>query len=297
MVQSENGRIVASGGMALRTAFVGLGNIGAPMAHRLAAASPQTMIYDAVPAAMTQFDGTAVAADSLAEIGASADLVGVCVRDDADVHAVIAGADGLLGTMRGGVIAIHSTVRPSTVVDLADRAADHGVALIDAAVSGGADGAAKGALTAMVGGDADAIARARPLLDAYCSDVIHAGGIGAGMALKLCNNLATYVELSAALEAYRLADALGLDHTLLTSVMTNNGNLTPAMRQFTGFRRIGAEQIGSDAFLATQKALVILGEKDLALASEAAAETGTPVPVAEYVQSHFSQIVMEGLEP
>ena len=279
----------------MRTAFIGLGNIGAPMARRLAASIPDTVVYDAVPAATAAFDGIAKVAQNPAAIGSVAEIVGICVRDDADVHAVVAGAEGLLSTMRGGIIAIHSTVRPSTVVDLADRAADQGVAVIDAAVSGGADGAAKGALTAMVGGDAAVIGGARLMIDTYCSDVIHAGELGSGMALKLCNNLVTYLELSAALEAYRLADALGLDHTMLTSVMTNNGNLTPAMRQFAGFRRTGPAQIGQDAFLAAQKALTILGRKDLALAGEAAAETGTPVPVADFVQQHFEGIVMEGL--
>lgn len=265
------------------------------MARRLAAHIPDTTVYDAVPAATEAFDGVARVAQNPADIGSRADIVGVCVRDDADVHAVVAGAQGLLSTMRGGIIAVHSTVRPSTVVDLADRAADQGVALIDAAVSGGADGAARGGLTAMVGGDAGVIEQARAMIDCYCSDVIHAGDLGAGMALKLCNNLVTYLELSASLEAYRLADALGLDHAMLTSVMTNNGNLTPAMRQFSGFRRTGPEQIGQDAFLAAQKALTILGRKDLALAGEAAAETGTPIPVADFVQKHFEEIVMEGL--
>ncbi len=281
----------------MRTAFIGLGNIGAPMAHRLCAVSSNTMVYDAVPAAMAGFGGSAKLAADPAEIGALADLVGVCVRDDDDVRAVVDGPRGLLRTMRGGVIAIHSTVRPSTVVALADCAADQGVSLIDAAVSGGADGAAKGALTAMAGGDPDVIAQARPLLDAYCAHVIHAGDIGAGMALKLCNNLVTYIELSAALEAYRLAEALDLDPELLSSVMTDNGNLTPSMRQYIGFRRTGAAQIGAEAFLATQKALVTLAEKDLALAGEAAAETGTAISVADHVRAQFERIVMEGLQP
>ena len=126
----------------MHTAFIGLGNIGTPMAHRLAAAFPQTMVHDAVPAAMAGFEGVAVLASSPAVVGETADLVGVCVRDDADVRAVVDGEQGLLRTMRTGIIAIHSTVRPSTVVDLAARAADHGVSVIDVAVSGGADGAA-----------------------------------------------------------------------------------------------------------------------------------------------------------
>jgi 3-hydroxyisobutyrate dehydrogenase-like beta-hydroxyacid dehydrogenase len=277
--------------------FIGLGNIGAPMARRLVTAFPGACVHDAVPTALAAFDGQAALARSPADLGRMVRSVAVCVRDDADVVAVVDGDEGLLRTMRGGVIAIHSTVRPSTVVALAARAAEQGVALIDAAVTGGADGAAKGTLTAMVGGDPADLERARPMLAAYCSDVVHAGGTGSGMALKLCNNLVTYVELSAALEAYRLAEALGLDHAQLTAVMTNNGNLTPSMRQFVAFRRSGAEQIGAAPFRASQEALAVLGEKDLSLAHEAAEEAGAAVPVADHVRAHFQRIIMEGLEP
>lgn len=277
--------------------FIGLGNIGAPMARRLVAAFPGACVYDAVPAAMAAFEGQAAQAQSPADLGRMVRSVAVCVRDDADVAEVVDGAEGLLRTMRGGVIAIHSTVRPSTVVALVARAAEQGVALIDAAVTGGADGAAKGTLTVMVGGDPADLERARPMLEAYCSDVVHAGGAGAGMALKLCNNLVTYIELSAALEAYRLAEALGLDHAQLTAVMTNNGNLTPSMRQFVAFRRSGAEQIGAAPFRASQEAVALLGEKDLALAHEAAEEAGATIPVADHVHAHFRRIIMEGLKP
>ena len=281
----------------MRVGFIGLGNIGAPMARRLVSVFAGASVYDAVPAAMAAFEGEAGSASSPAALGETAECVAVCVRDDGDVRAVVDGEDGLLRTMRGGVIAIHSTVRPATVTELALRGADAGVAVIDAAVSGGPDGAAKGMLTAMVGGDAAALNRVRPMLEAYCSDIIHAGATGAGMALKLCNNLVTYVELSAALEAYRLAGALGLDHEQLTAVLTNNGNLTPAMGQFIAFRRNGEGQLGREAFLATQDALVTLGEKDLSLALEAAADSGTAIPVADHVRARFERVIMEGLKP
>ena len=281
----------------MRVGFIGLGNIGAPMARRLVSVFAGASVYDAVPAAMAAFEGEVGSASSPAVLGETAECVAICVRDDGDVRAVVDGEDGLLRTMRGGVIAIHSTVRPATVAELALRGADAGVAVIDAAVSGGPDGAAKGMLTAMVGGDAAALDRVRPMLEAYCSDIIHAGATGAGMALKLCNNLVTYVELSAALEAYRLAGALGLDHEQLTAVLTNNGNLTPAMGQFIVFRRNGEGQLGREAFLATQDALVTLGEKDLSLALEAAADSGTAIPVADHVRAHFERVIMEGLKP
>lgn len=281
------------GNMVTRTAFVGLGNIGGPMARRMAGAFPGSHVYDVHrPTAERLADVASVATD-LAELGRAAETVAVCVRDDDDVLSVM---DGLLSTMREGTIIIHSTVRPSTVRRAAEDARRHGVDVIDAAVSGGADGAARGQLTAMVGGTDAAVRRITPVLESYCSDIIHAGDLGTGMALKLCNNLVTYAELSAALDAYRLAAALGLDPAQLTAVMTNNGNLTPSMRQYVGFRETGAAAIGHDAFRASQEALASLGEKDLSLALEAAKEAGSHAEMTGFVRESFRRTVMKGLD-
>ena len=116
------------------------------------------------------------------------------MRHDADVTAVVSGPDGLLDTIRpGGIIAIHSTVLPKTIRALAETAEAKGVHLIDAAVSGGPAGAAARTLVTMVGGDAAILEQARPMLAAFSGTIVHAGAIGMGMALKLCNNLVTYM--------------------------------------------------------------------------------------------------------
>lgn len=279
----------------MRAGYIGLGNIGAPMAHRLAEVS-DCMIHDAVEAAGAPFAGKAQWCTAPSAIGQSAEFVGICVRDDADVRAVVAGPDGLLETMRSGIIAIHSTVEPGTIVELAGLAQACGVTLIDAAVTGGADAAKKGELVIMAGGSEGAIARANPGLRAYSNKIIHAGETGAGMALKICNNLVTYVELAAALEAYRLADALGLDPTKLTETMTANGNLTPFMAKFIAFRSTGPEAVGNEAFLASQTALITLGRKDLGLARSIASAGGPALTTAGHVYDHFANIIMEGVE-
>lgn len=279
----------------VRTGYIGLGNIGAPMAHRLAEAG-ECKVHDVSRSLAAAFASKATWAETPAEVGCAADLVAICVRDDADVRAVVAGPDGLLQTMTSGLIAIHSTVEPDTVIGLAAEAAQHGVSLIDAAVTGGPEAAARGELIVMIGGSAAEVETARPLLGAYCSNMIHAGATGAGMALKICNNLVTYIELVAALEAYRLADALGLDASMLDQVMRGNGNLTPSMDKFVQFRRSGAEQIGADAFRHTQEALVKLGEKDLDLAERAAAAAGVSPEAAIHVRRIFARSIMEGIE-
>lgn len=274
--------------MALKVGYIGLGNIGLPMAERLVGDAFDLTVFDVVAEAARSFDGRAAIASDIAEVGRRAELIGICVRDDADVHTVVT---ALLGTMSRGLIAIHSTVRPATVVELAERAARQGVSVIDAAVTGGADGARNGRLTCMVGGDADAIETARPLLAAYCSNIVHAGPVGQGMALKIVNNLVTYVELLGAVEAYRLAAAAGLDPAKLSEVMGDNGNLTPAMRAYVGFRAVGPEQIGAEAFAATQTALATLAEKDLSLAAELAGECGLAVPLGDATAQHFRAAV------
>lgn len=282
----------------MRAAYVGLGNIGAPMARRLVRAMPDTIVYDVSAAARAAFADECAVADSVGDIGRGAEIVALCVRNDRDVVAVVDGADapGLLGTMaRGGIILVHSTVRPKTVIDLAARAKPLGITVMDAGVSGGPTGAASGTLTAMVGGDAAALEKARPVIDAYCSDVIHAGATGAGMSLKLCNNLVTYAELTAALEACRLADALGLARAQLTRVLTNNGNLTPSMRQFLAYREGERHKPDNEPFRAAQDAVSALGEKDLQLALEAARDSDVSIPMTERVRDVFRATVMKGL--
>ncbi|SFR90016.1 NAD(P)-dependent oxidoreductase [Sphingomonas jatrophae] len=278
----------------MRTGYVGLGNIGAPMAHRLADAT-DCLVHDVSPAAAAAFSSKAQWSASPAEMGKAATFVAVCVRDDGDVRRVVDGADGLLRTMRSGLIVIHSTVAPATVVDLAGQAAACGVTLLDAAVTGGPDGAARGELLVMVGGSDEAVAAATPPLRIYCSHIVHAGAPGAGMALKICNNLVTYIELAAALEAYRLADALGLDPEKLTETMSANGNLTPSMAKFIDHRRSGPDRIGREAFTASQHALVMLGHKDLALAAQVAADGGPALTTTGHVAAEFERIIMEGI--
>lgn len=277
--------------MALKVGYIGLGNIGLPMAERLLAPDFDLTVFDVAQAALSEFGDKVNVARSVADVGRTANLIGICVRDDADVIDVVT---ELLGNMRSGLIAIHSTVRPSTVITLAGQAAGQGVAVIDAAVTGGPDGARNGRLTCMAGGESAAIEQARPLLSAYCSHIIHAGGVGQGMALKIVNNLVTYVELLAGVEAYRLAAAAGLDPALLSEVMTDNGNLTPAMRAYMSFRANGPAQMGAEAFRGTQEALAMLAGKDLALAAELAAECSVDAPLGIATANLFRDAVLRG---
>jgi 3-hydroxyisobutyrate dehydrogenase-like beta-hydroxyacid dehydrogenase len=264
----------------VRTGFIGLGNIGAPMARRLCTAGFKPRLYDVDDAALQSFATfDCVPAANLVDLARNVDVVCICVRDDLQLREVVEGPHGLVANATRPLIAlIHSTVRPRTVRARAPAAAMRGVTLLDAPVTGGAHLAERGELVAMVGGPAEELDKARPVLDAFCRSVIHAGGLGSGMVLKAANNLVTMLELVAAHESLRLVERGGVAADLLQQVMTENGNLTDTMRRFIEFRRDGARQLGAEAFEAFQTRMGHLVTKDLEVALDVAAETGLDLP-------------------
>lgn len=268
--------------MALRAGFVGLGRIGAPMAERLVGAGLETTVFDVRPEAAEPLMGKgARAAASPRELAAACEVVGVCVRDDDDVRAVLAGEEGLLaGAKAGLVVAVHSTVLPGTVRALGAEAAARGVALLDACVTGGPTGAAQGTLTVMAGGEAEAVERARPFFDAFARQVVHAGPLGSGAAVKLCNNLMTYLGFLSAFEATFLAREAGLTTEAFEAVTRANGNLTDQMRAFLALHRAPEASRRSEGFQAMLRDVTTLAEKDLAATLAFARELGVALPGA-----------------
>jgi 3-hydroxyisobutyrate dehydrogenase-like beta-hydroxyacid dehydrogenase len=276
----------------MKVGFIGVGNIGKPMAEQLAQPPFELTVFDVSSAATDAFAGKAKVAASPAELGRDVEQVGICVRHDADVTAVVTGPDGLLQTMRPDtIIAVHSTVRPATVKTLAEVAKAKGVHLLDAGVSGGPMGAAAKKLVTMIGGDAEQVARLRVMVEAFSGTIIHAGGTGMGMALKLCNNLVTYMQLQAAIEGVGLALAGGLDEKVLREVMANNGNLTTAMSQYLDFCATGPARMGQEAYLSFKDATAGLAEKDLDFALGFAKDVGVELKGTEAIR----QVIREGL--
>ncbi len=266
--------------MSIRAGFLGLGNIGRPMARRLVAAGLETTVHDVAEAPVRELVAAgAKAAPTPRALAASSDYVGLCVRDDDDVRAVTGGPDGVLaGAAPGTVIAVHSTVQPGTVLALAEAAAAKGVGVLDACVTGGAAGAAQGTLTVMAGGDAAQLERIRPALDAFAKKIVHCGPLGAGAKLKLCNNLMTYLAWTAAYEAMELARAAGLPQETLEAVTRSNGNLTEPMAAFLALHKVPAETARSEGFQAYVRGFVELAEKDLAATLALAREHGLTLP-------------------
>jgi 3-hydroxyisobutyrate dehydrogenase-like beta-hydroxyacid dehydrogenase len=258
--------------------FIGLGQIGAPMAARLVDWPGGLHVFDVRPEAAEPLVGQgAVAAASAADLGATCDVVSVMVLDDEQVRTVI--GELLTTAGPGTVLAVHSTIRAETAEELADAAAARSVHVIDAPVSGGFMGAHEGTLAAIVGGDRDAYERAKPVFERWATLTVHMGPAGAGTRAKLARNLMHFTAFTAAGEAQRLAEAAGLDLQKLARVVRHSDAVTGGP---------GAIMVrGTTAPLAPDDALFeifthtrALGEKDLALALELAEHLGVDLPLA-----------------
>ncbi|MFP4269582.1 MAG: 3-hydroxyisobutyrate dehydrogenase [Alphaproteobacteria bacterium] len=201
-----------------RIAFVGVGNMGAPMALNLLEAGHEVRAFDRDVAAAARVEAAGGgAAPTLAAALDGADAVITMLPDGAQVRAVY--GEGIVPSAAAHTLLIDcSTIDVETARAVAAMAAERGLAMVDAPVSGGVGGAAAGTLTVMVGGPDAAVSRARPLLAPMAKTVVHTGSAGTGQAAKICNNLILGVSMTAVAEAFNLADKLGLERQKLFDV-------------------------------------------------------------------------------
>lgn len=195
-----------------RVGFIGLGDMGGGMARRIIDAGFSTVLWARRPEVLAEYAGDNVeTAESPADLASRSDVIGVCVWADDDVRDVLERDDGVLaGCKSGAVIAIHSTVAPATCRELADRAAERDVSVLDVPVSGGRDVALAGKLTVAVGGDEEIAERCRPVFESYGDPVIYMGPVGAAQAVKLINNALLTANMAIADDALTIGAALGV---------------------------------------------------------------------------------------
>ena len=201
--------------------FIGLGTMGAPMARNLLKAGHCLTVYDINPAAIETMKaaGASVAA-SPRDMAAASDVVITMLPDAPDVEKAVTGADGILAGIRPGSLYIDmSTIDPETTQRLGKRLAAAGCEMIDSPVGKTVEHAIAGTSTLMIGGDAASVERARPVLSAMGTDLIHCGGLGAGQAMKLTNNLLASVLLAASSEALVAGLKAGLTLETMISVL------------------------------------------------------------------------------
>ncbi|MGA7131482.1 MAG: NAD(P)-dependent oxidoreductase [Mycobacterium sp.] len=262
----------------LRLGYIGLGNMGAPMAKRMIEWPGGVAVYDIRTDAMTPLaEAGASLADSIADV-AAADIVHVTVLDDAQVRQVV--GELAAHAKPGIVIAIHSTISETTAAELADELKPLGIHIVDAPVSGGAGAAEKGELATMVGAERDVYERIRPAFKRWASLVIHAGAPGAGTRMKLARNMLTFTSYAAACEAMKLAEAAGLDLQALGRVVRHTDALTSgpgAIMVRDDMKNLDPEHFLYQPFLHTRG----LGEKDLSLALALGEAVSVELPLAE----------------
>ena len=254
------------------------------MARRIVESGYPLLLWARRSETLGPFDDTpAERVGRVADMGARADHVGICVVDDAGVRQVCA---ELLPAMRpGGYIAVHSTVHPDTVVDLAQQAAVRGIALLDAPVSGGGPAAAARSLTVMVGGEEQAFAAARPIFDTFGGLVVRVGGVGTGQMAKLVNNALMAAHLAIAHHALAVGAALGLDRGALREIVKVSSGRSYGFEVYARLPAPGA--FGHGAKLLA-KDLRLLGEVLGANASFAALRE-VAAPFLDFVQRESAE--------
>lgn len=202
-----------------RVGFIGLGSQGAPMARRIIEAGHPVTLWARRPETLEPFEGTAASVvETRTELGASCDVLCVCVVDTAGIDEVLSGPEGALATLApGSVLVIHSTVDPATCIRL--QTENPSIQVLDAPVSGGGAKAAVGELVVMVGGPSEAYERCRPVFESYADPLVHVGELGRGQAAKLLNNVVFTAQLALAEETFELARQGGLDPSAVATIL------------------------------------------------------------------------------
>lgn len=277
-----------------RVAFIGLGNMGGPMAVNLHRAGCAVSAFDLSADALARVQAEGVAAAASAHAAAQgAQVVVSMLPASRHVEALYLGDAGLLATLPAGTLVIDcSTIAPASAQKVAAAAQARGLAMLDAPVSGGVAGASAGTLTFIVGGPAEALERARPLLQAMGKNIFHMGDSGAGQVAKLCNNMALGVIMAVTGEALALGAAHGLDPVALSQMMavstgrswaTEVCNPWPGVLPGAPASRGYSGGFGNDLML-----------KDLGLAVEAAMQTGATVPLGELARNLYAMNRLAG---
>jgi 3-hydroxyisobutyrate dehydrogenase len=204
--------------------FIGLGNMGGPMAANLSKAGHEVRGFDVSPAAIEAAGKAGInCSASAVAVADGADAVITMLPSGQHVRDVYLGPAGLIASARPGTLFIDSsTIDVDTARQVGAAAAEAGMEFVDAPVSGGVGGAAAGTLTFMVGGAAESFARAKSLLEKMGGKIVHCGDAGAGQAAKICNNMILGISMIGVCEAFALAEKLGLSHQSLFDVASTS---------------------------------------------------------------------------
>lgn len=267
--------------------FIGLGNMGGPMAKNLLNAGHQVQVFDLVEASMASVVAEGGTANkSAADAVRGADLVISMLPASKHVEALYLGDSGLITQLDADTLIIDcSTIAPESARKVAAAAAEAGFDMIDAPVSGGVGGAVGGTLTFMVGGSSKALDIARPLLEIMGKNIFHAGDAGAGQVAKVCNNMLLAVLMTGTAEALQLGVNNGLDPAVLSEIMQKSSGGNWALEVYNPFPGVMPSAPASNDYAGGF--LVDLMIKDLGLAMASALETGSSTPMGALARNLY----------
>ena len=266
----------------MNIAFIGLGNMGAPMAANLIKAGHAVTGFDTAASP----EGVTMAATA-AEAVAGADVVITMLPNGAILRSV---ANQVIGAMKpGAVLCDCSTVDVDSARAVAEQAEAAGLGALDAPVSGGTGGASAGTLTFMVGGSDAAFATVKPLFDVMGQKAVHCGGAGAGQSAKICNNMILGVTMIATCEAFALADKLGLDRQKMFDVVSTSSGYSWTMNAYCPAPGVGPKSPADNAYKPGFAAELML--KDLRLSQQAADSADADTPMGQLAAALYEQFV------
>lgn len=277
-----------------RIGFIGLGNMGGPMAANLLKAGHALRGFDLSPPAIAAFreaGGEPVAC--VADAAEDAEVIVSMLPAGKHVREVYMGEGGVLSVAAEGTLLIDSsTIDVASSRDVAEAAALAGIAMVDAPVSGGVGGAEAGTLTFMVGGPDKAFSRALPFLEQMGRNIVHAGGAGNGQAAKICNNMILGISMIGVSEAFVLAEKLGLDHQKLFDIASTASGQCWSLTTYCPVPGPVPTSPANRDYAAGFTAAMML--KDLKLAQEAAQSNDAATPMGAQASAIFSLFAAAG---
>ena len=275
----------------MQIAFIGLGNMGGPMALNLQKAGHDVRAFDLSKPACDKCaaDGLKIAQDAAAAVQ-GAEVVISMLPASQHVEALFLGRDGQHGLLasiaKGALVIDSSTIAAATSQKVAKAAEAAGITFIDAPVSGGTGGAIAGTLTFMVGGDTAALERARPLLEKMGANIFHAGSVGAGQTAKICNNMLLGILMAGTSEAIALGVANGLDPKVLSEIMRRSSGGNWALEKYNPYPGVHENAPASKGYAGGFGTDLML--KDLGLAQENAMAVKAATPLGGLARAIYA---------
>ncbi|HBC3582348.1 3-hydroxyisobutyrate dehydrogenase [Vibrio parahaemolyticus] len=271
-----------------KIAFIGLGNMGAPMAKNLLKAGLNVEVFDLNPNAVEELTALgASSADSVQQAVQGANVVVTMLPASQHVQSVYLGRDGILDSVESGTLLIDSsTIDPATARLVGEKAQQLGISFVDAPVSGGVAGAAAGTLTFIVGGSQENFIQAKAVLSNMGKNIFHAGDAGAGQVAKICNNMMLGILMSGTCEALNLGMENGLDPKVLSDIMLQSSGRNWALELYNPCPGVMENTPASNGYQGGFMSQLMA--KDLGLAMEAAVASQTSTPMGSLARNLFN---------